>query len=562
MAPHLPAYASTSTDTSAVSTSASVPSGNSQLTVCNKRTRTQQLTLHGSYRFNMLSDTKKRKLDSLLASMVSKDLQTFSIVEDHGFRRFVKELDPRYELPSRRTLTRSLLPDLYSVTREKIRKGIDASNHVSVTTDIWSSQNTESYMTLTAHYFDSNFELKSAVLDTKLLTESHTAQYLNSVLKDITQEWGISNKIVCFVTDGGANIKAAVNLFGAAHFPCIAHKLNLVVNDVIGKHDILKQTLNKCKEIVTHFKSSVVAADKLRNMQIQLNKSELKLKQDVCTRWNSAVVMIERILEVKEPLAAAIASLPRAPTALTADEWQTIADCIPILKLLEMMTVQLSAEKYPTLSKVIPLVRGVQIALQKKPTETPAGKLLKELLYEGLHLRLGNIEKLKVSASATLLDPRFKTMGFGQHSDATAAQEEIKKELYTICSQQNPVPQFEESAKKASSDTDCELWNFLDTRVSNLKNTTTPTSNAVIVLRQYLEAPYEDRRSCPVAYWRRQKSAMPQLFDIALKYLCVPATSVPSERVFSKAGLIMSDRRSRIKSKMLNMMIFLNMNLE
>lgn len=46
----------------------------------------------------------------------------------------------------------------------------------------------------------------------------------------------------------------------------------------------------------------------------------------------------------------------------------------------------------------------------------------------------------------------------------------------------------------------------------------------------------------------------------ALKYLCIPATSTESERMFSKAGLIISDRRSCLKAKTVDMLLFINKN--
>jgi hypothetical protein len=44
-----------------------------------------------------------------------------------------------------------------------------------------------------------------------------------------------------------------------------------------------------------------------------------------------------------------------------------------------------------------------------------------------------------------------------------------------------------------------------------------------------------------------------------MKYLCVPSTSVPSERIFSKAGEILSKKRNRISVKHLNNLIFFTM---
>ena len=52
----------------------------------------------------------------------------------------------------------------------------------------------------------------------------------------------------------------------------------------------------------------------------------------------------------------------------------------------------------------------------------------------------------------------------------------------------------------------------------------------------------------------------PNIRQAALSLLAVYASSAPSERVFSKAGIIVSERRSLISSKNLNYMIFLNEN--
>lgn len=54
----------------------------------------------------------------------------------------------------------------------------------------------------------------------------------------------------------------------------------------------------------------------------------------------------------------------------------------------------------------------------------------------------------------------------------------------------------------------------------------------------------------------------PNLAKFALPYICLQATSVPAERIFSMAGEIVSNKRNRIDPNMVNMLIFLNKNWE
>lgn len=92
------------------------------------------------------------------------------------------------------------------------------------------------------------------------------------------------------------------------------------------------QLIKRCRALVAHFKHSVVACEKLKSMQKQMGTPELKVKQGVSTRWNSSLIMVERLLAIKDPLSAAITSLPRAPEFITATEWDMLTNWVSILK--------------------------------------------------------------------------------------------------------------------------------------------------------------------------------------------------------------------------------------
>ena len=65
----------------------------------------QNLERHQPYQ---RSSPKCQKIDSALAEMVALDVQPVSIVENLGFLKFLRALDPRYQPPSKKTLSHSI----------------------------------------------------------------------------------------------------------------------------------------------------------------------------------------------------------------------------------------------------------------------------------------------------------------------------------------------------------------------------------------------------------------------------------------------------------------------
>lgn len=65
----------------------------------------------------------------------------------------------------------------------------------------------------------------------------------------------------------------------------------------------------------------------------------------------------------------------------------------------------------------------------------------------------------------------------------------------------------------------------------------------------------------PLGWWRDHYRDFPLLAKRARKYLCIQASSSPSERLFSKAGLVITPKRTQLKPEKANMLIFLVENL-
>ncbi|CAG9788285.1 unnamed protein product [Diatraea saccharalis] len=288
----------------------------------------------------------------------------------------------------------------------------------------------------------------------------------------------------------------------------------------------------------------------------------LKLNQDVQTRWNSVYYMLERLDKIKIPLSAAITSLPGCPDNLNAEERVEVHECLCILKPVEQMTSIISGEQYPTLSCIIPLIRGVQAALKNCCSNSDVANRLNLKLLEIFDRRFGSHEINKTAAKATFIDPRFKKAGFGVERNADNAQKFVVDELMMLetlesqaqlqVSNISPQPSTSRLVTPSTSSSDSQqltyevasenLWDHLDKRVLEFSSMENPSISAMIKVKQYVELPYLDRKVNPLEFWELRKVT-------AMKYLCIPATSVPSERVFSKAGLLCNQRRNRLESK-------------
>lgn len=62
---------------------------------------------------------RAREITLSLAKMIVKDLQPISMVEDQGFRHFMKVVDPRYQIPSRKSIMAGEIPKLYEQTQKQ-----------------------------------------------------------------------------------------------------------------------------------------------------------------------------------------------------------------------------------------------------------------------------------------------------------------------------------------------------------------------------------------------------------------------------------------------------------
>lgn len=193
--------------------------------------------------------------------------------------------------------------------------------------------------------------------------------------------------------------------------------------------------------------------------------------------------------------------------------------------------------------------------------ETNEGRSIILKLKESVAARLNPYEKRTPTVLATILDPRFKKRSFRSNEEEKRAIQWLEKaysthlanypETYSSVTGIKTIAGPSTSKAQQTKKTD-DLLEFLDE-----PQTSTPLSDCIIDIRQYLEKPIVNKSECPFQYWKNSSS---RLKELAETFLCICATSVPSERIFSKAGQIITERRNRLKAKTINTLLFLKQN--
>ena len=80
-------------------------------------------------------------------------------------------------------------------------------------------------------------------------------------------------------------------------------------------------------------------------------------------------------------------------------------------------------------------------------------------------------------------------------------------------------------------------------------------------ITRYFEEKVE-RTVTPIVFWKDNWHRYVSLSRVAEKFLCVPASSVPCERLFSTSGFIYDDKRAALDPSSVRFLTFLNKNLD
>ena len=536
--------------------------------------------LHNKSKYPRHHSTSK-KWDRLAIKYIVQDLRPLDSLCGEGLKAWVEAMAPRYSLPSSNYVLYNVMWPMYHETKSYIKSVLLGSESIALTTDGWSSAAHQSYISLTAHIINSEFELKSFLLSTEHMTVSHTGENLLSHLENLLKEWGIVNKKIFWVTDNASDIKKAVNLGGYDWVGCMGHTVNLGVKKALELPNVNK-IIGSGKAIVTYIRQSNIACQQLKESALEQGLPTLALLQEVDTRWNSAKDLLERLYEMYPAIVSVLAENNRInliPADNTHLNMKVLCD---FLSDFDAATQIVSGEKYATISLIKPLLRTLTNHCSEDSDDSSLIKSVKEAIKKDIENRYKEPKTQKILNVATIIDPRFKNDSeYGSESNQNVLVTATKdiwgaSELSTqndseiipeTQSQQGATysrfavnvcaPPLTKKQKKAK-----EFKNKLfQIDISN-NSQDTLSEKVTRELNRYMAEPQEGPDTDPLEWWKFRQSSYPLLTKTFKHYFNIPATSVPSERAFSLCSNVITKKRTRLLPQNVNIITFLHDNFK
>ncbi|CAG8810944.1 1518_t:CDS:2, partial [Cetraspora pellucida] len=270
-------------------------------------------------------------------------------------------------------------------------------------------------------------------------------------------------------------------------------------------------------------------------------KEPLDVIKDMNTHWNSTLYVIEYLVYLKPAIIQLYSTLTNYTIREVRKEAETIGPYIPFSEEFELLeklikvlfpfdeaTQFLSRSKYPTLGFMTPILE----------------ELARQLRYF-----IG-----QNSMCCSFLNPHFKKLNFCTSALWHTTIQNMRQQFNELCLIQtfnNNLTSTNDNNPSLTSLYQCKktkisaFFMHLHTENSNVE----PDE-----FDRYCELPSIalDEKSCPLEWWCKHNIFFPTMAILARRYLAVPASSIPSERLFSDAKNHIMDKHNRLDPDFLN----------
>jgi hypothetical protein len=149
---------------------------------------------------------------SIVENLIVKGGVPLSFVDNDGFRKFMTDVDPKFSVPCRQTITYTHLAQLLSSKHSLMTDMLTSAHDVALTIDIWTDRRQHSFLGVTAHMFDATRDQpQSMLLKFQSFRGSHTGQGIARATEGCIADNSLHHRVHYVVSDNASNMKKALN---------------------------------------------------------------------------------------------------------------------------------------------------------------------------------------------------------------------------------------------------------------------------------------------------------------------------------------------------------------
>jgi len=145
-----------------------------------------------------------------LSRLIARLDLPLGIGETQAWEDYIKRAhNPLFEKVSRQTTTRDM-SKLFDEQRAMLMKSLlPAASSVSLTSDIWSGNAKEDYISVVAHYVSADWELQKKVVGLRLIDVSYSGENIADRIASVVEEFCLIDKVFSVSLDNAsANSRA------------------------------------------------------------------------------------------------------------------------------------------------------------------------------------------------------------------------------------------------------------------------------------------------------------------------------------------------------------------
>jgi hypothetical protein len=513
-----------------------------------------------------------------IITLICKANLPLAIVDQPDFLAYSRFLNSRAIVPSSRTIRQKIL-DCASTLRTQLQQLMQEAP-VAITTDLW-TQHSFSFIGITAHFFSHDCTLVHCTLGLLRFSGKHVVDKVYEKLIESIAQFTSLSQVCSITTDSASNMLALRNLTTIPHYSCFAHALQLIIKAGLREPSVAA-VLKACRKIAEFFHRSSVAQDTLSKHFTK----DCRIALPSATRWSGDFLMLESMLKLKASICASLLTL----NALSVDVPEEIADCNeessadesyidfsaqqshPPMQAMSGGSLILSQEQWVLVENLVAILRDYALRTTLLNGSncflSDVAVMAENLEHEwnsatGIHEAMVNLmrlksQRLKVSPFISITDPvgvHVKCMALDPRYKSREMVKDVTwRALLEEASHLVAVPPLENSVAQQS---------VASRLLSGAVRSQTCLNEIEFERLAYLQLPclaVDCSMSQMASWFGVARLQCPNITRLALRYLTIQPTEVPSERLFSQAGRVFTDERSKLSHDLLEAIVFIHDN--